>query len=891
MRELEQSGQQVNSLEGEGFKEAFVESSLFRTVVARESARWAADGHSSAALLRTLRYAPPAPHEIFTEPEYSRLDNSMLILAERGIDKDGDTSITADSMDAYGRFLDGDGPSNGKIFAASPRFTEYMREVAHNGPLGPYFPRVLEGVTTGDEQIIRFVDTNVDNLALFDKTNTWFRERIGIQDNDGTAKVTVLGGSSDRIIERVSEHVADALFNIDGGAESKKELINAYKRFTQLANQLFGIAFDTSSPSPWREFVMQNFTTIAIFASEVGDPKDYFPNKQFKRIEKLYPAIVDKALDTTFLPIYVMASERLMGRIRRSNIDKEILRGDPQRAVNIVEFMVRWADVTAQLSAGEGDKKLEDYDRFAIMQDGINLYLSGQITQDELLSFPERWLTIDSTLTSFPDYVANRIIDVMQDPDVDDDSPKERIRIEFLFDLFTEGELVTKIIEAGLPPTRMIKNLLRGEERKLAVVTNFNRRVLAYATDFPLRYITDWSRHYLEEYLDEEALEDATQRIESVFDAGLAFCDRNEMSVNTRYIILDQILEMYSWPRTIETSREAARLLSQDILPTQKLIDYVKTHPESDLDELRALKDLTRRGFFDPNNELQKELEYFDYVASIEGTRADHNYVYFEGCRYEPIVNNDITPLNAKEKMEVEAAASENANLYWFIAQRAQANRRLVVIGNESWGAYFITDPLRPHLEELGALVSSYKVRIASHTNVDQNRGLLTSIQAYLDTVKPDDIMIVDGTKTFFNEGKPRVSSAMLPYWDWFKQSGQYVMSFWFPVIPEGLKKVYIGEHLADYKAPTGEKPQVIFANPVTDAKHFPDFPEHLTEHNPAYFDDIHGDAKSEIVFTPKGIQRITNGHTKDQLIDLIQVHMQRVLPNMIRRTNPLRVS
>src|SRR3989344_9414301 len=101
MRELEQLSKPVNSLEGEGFSNAFAESSLFRTVLARQSARWAADDHSSATLVHSLKNAPPAPHEIFHEQEFMNLDNSMMILSERGIDVIGDSDINLGSMDTY----------------------------------------------------------------------------------------------------------------------------------------------------------------------------------------------------------------------------------------------------------------------------------------------------------------------------------------------------------------------------------------------------------------------------------------------------------------------------------------------------------------------------------------------------------------------------------------------------------------------------------------------------------------------------------------------------------------------------------------------------------------------------------------------------------------------
>ncbi|MCE2448411.1 MAG: hypothetical protein J4F35_08510, partial [Candidatus Latescibacteria bacterium] len=121
----------------------------------------------------------------------------------------------------------------------------------------------------------------------------------------------------------------------------------------------------------------------------------------------------------------------------------------------------------------------------------------------------------------------------------------------------------------------------------------------------------------------------------------------------------------------------------------------------ADLDQRRRATSL---GQFDPDDLLQRELEYRRYASEakrqptwpqdeVERRRA------FDALEILPPQQEEDCILTDQDRIEVQRAAWEARGLLDFLRHfRAHTQRSIVVVGNERYGRLFVVEPLEPHL-------------------------------------------------------------------------------------------------------------------------------------------------------------------------------------------------
>lgn len=876
----------MRRLEQEMLDEGVFSSSLINEVLTIEAARRSrksiGNGFNSPPLYqRSLDQGlDPDGHLgmaiIIHNPEFVLLRNEILAKENgQGSTSTNTEMIRTQSLERYAQFLSSGAPLEAKLFAASEPFRLYIREAS----LGPSFQRVLAGIKSADPRALSFTEQNFTTLSALDKTyfyldrfNELFRGRRSDQmwlldEIESSRRGLTLHAVFDTRSKDHSYYRENGLPEAVFSKRARETMHTAFSRYTMVADTLLNAVFNRKD-SPWRKFVMENFEVVFTAACALEkDIRYYNPLAAYTRIQKLFGGY--KAGDWDFFAKYVWFSRELYPNAREF-YDEDILKMDDRRPRTFVGYAQEMHEALQQLD--EKDIPIQSY-----IGHWPQKHAQGAISEEELLEVAHHAKAIAQVFFSLPEHVRTRF----------GDYPLYNILCEAgTSDFYKHGEQIASLIGVGIVPFDRMLSALDGQDDKLATIKEFGKAIFDVHftaakrdTNGMIYIASGLVMQFLEEKIDVEDLLVIAAHLPAI-DQAIQLFLQHQKDINFPKTPLADELEMLyksQWENPADVAAAAA-LLSQGILPTRRLIAYLKDN-EGGISKLRELQQETTAGKFDSENEVQKDLEYSVYLSIPRKDREVRNYQLFSELPYASIKDLFLLP---SEQMEAEAASFEAAKLYWFIAQRAQANRRLAVIGNESYGAYFITDPLKPHLEELGVQVSRYYIH--SGGDMDQNRKrLLKAIQIYLDRENPDDIIIVDGSRNSFSGGSPRLPAALAKYYEWFRS--RYHVAHWVP-IPG--KKVLIGQTLVDYTPPDFSTPQVILANPVIDPKRFPEFPKHLSEHQPAAFDDVLGDVKEEIVFTPKGVQKAENGRTRQQLIDLVQTHMGRILPDMINKTNPL---
>ena len=381
---------------------------------------------------------------------------------------------------------------------------------------------------------------------------------------------------------------------------------------------------------------------------------------------------------------------------------------------------------------------------------------------------------------------------------------------------------------------------------------------------------------------------------------------------------------MMAEPDLIPVARFIPTLIDNEIFPTHTVLQHLISRGVEGLEELRQLKYDIQRGNLNPQNTLQRDLEYWNYLKMAKDGKLD--YDDFQKLDFVEPPSEGV--LRVSDKMEAAATAYEDAHLYWFIRGGLNPNRDKVVIGNERFGYRFYVDPLKPDLEDLGVSVNSYGTAyihsMIPNDEHDFEALLPQSFADYLTERGYPNIVIVDGSNDAFRNGIPRLPSAHVGYLGWFMAYNEalgvtdyfspsieqvlktnesygrlvdrlratdirtpYNISFW---TPQQSSRILIGSHEVDYRTPNNEGPQLVLANPIVIPSEHPDFPEELSQHQSGYFNDP--DEKlpqgSELVLTKHGMQVIHHGMDEAQFTSLVQMAIITNLPRMIRETNPL---
>ncbi|MBI3093189.1 MAG: hypothetical protein HYZ02_03070, partial [Candidatus Levybacteria bacterium] len=219
---------------------------------------------------------------------------------------------------------------------------------------------------------------------------------------------------------------------------------------------------------------------------------------------------------------------------------------------------------------------------------------------------------------------------------------------------------------------------------------------------------------------------------------------------------------------TAETVDSLALLLSYGIFPTEQLRKFMSEQGEAGLASLRELKEKTKSGALVPENRLQADLEFSEYLKLIGDSTKNTTYEDFTKLRFVT-EDEEVLDLSMSERMEAEAAAFEAARLFWFIKERLDRGRKVHVVGNERYGSAFVVNPLRRHLEDVGVNISFYRIPSTS-VSKDQASEKIFSYWFTNELIQNrPDVIIIDGTRTPYDEkGLPRLPRAMVGYLNWF---------------------------------------------------------------------------------------------------------------------------
>ncbi len=390
---------------------------------------------------------------------------------------------------------------------------------------------------------------------------------------------------------------------------------------------------------------------------------------------------------------------------------------------------------------------------------------------------------------------------------------------------------------------------------------------------------------------------------------------------DSRYTLINSQLQKILLDSTIFSHPENPVLyLKRGIMPTSVLLEFAKGNDNLE-ESLAQLEQATEDGHFDPRNLVQRDLEYQRYLKMVNNPKwAEDPYQKFQELQFI----GDRVPereLNLQEGMESEALVYEAAYFYWLVKSRVDMGRKVSVVGNRRYGDYFVTDVLRRDLEELGVQVSSYKIGSSGIREKEVYDVFPDSFIQGISRETPD-IIIVDGTpNATTRDNSARLPSAMVGYDEWFsiynEAVGADLEDMDLPKNARGdlIKKIVVSEPAVPYKIaywspmeftkvtlgnsqkslpnemPDTENPVVILTNPVIVPDKFKGFPKHLEGHKPGFFDDpekyIRGE--KEIVFDTNGVREwVKDGLGEDEYVNLVQNRMIRILPRILRETNPL---
>lgn len=432
----------------------------------------------------------------------------------------------------------------------------------------------------------------------------------------------------------------------------------------------------------------------------------------------------------------------------------------------------------------------------------------------------------------------------------------------------------------------------------------------ALTLESKIHIFSQWSQAHNENNLTEENLDKLTEALGTFAeneDELLHKLKLHKEDKKTQYLLK----RLYSSRMLIEAPGAVSELLSRGVFPTERLIASLSQNSTT-IDEITNLKELTESGKFDPLNRLQKELEFLDFMKLNDKVPNNPDEI-FDGLQFynQQEIERE---LSLREQVEAEAAALEAANIYWLVRERVESGRKVTVVGNQRYGDYFVMEPLRTELQELGVTLSSFKIGSSGSHPANLPDIFPSYFIEYLAEEKPD-VIIIDGTARFKENNVPRLPASFYGYLNWFELYNQqatgeasdqetaeeilakiksanpqmsYKIAHWSP---QESDEIIIGQTKIKRQSPDYRSPNVIFANPVIDADTFSNYPEYLKEHTPAFLDDPerHIGSKKKIALTSYGVKSVVEGSIGEmQFANSIQNHMIKKLPRFIRETDPV---
>ena len=348
---------------------------------------------------------------------------------------------------------------------------------------------------------------------------------------------------------------------------------------------------------------------------------------------------------------------------------------------------------------------------------------------------------------------------------------------------------------------------------------------------------------------------------------------------------------------------------------TPPLIDFLSKGSDFDalLAELDRYRADTRKGQFDINNILQRDLEFRRFA--YEYTRVLEPLTYQLQNRYPPPKSNEelyrlfnqleeLPPVAANKPhlseqhlAEVGRTAYEAAGFLKFLRGfRARTSRHIVVVGNDRYGRQWVVEPIEAYLKE-GFTLRYDRVRSGTSARLSVPSAFPRDFVKEINDQMPH-IVIVDASHAPPSNDVMQLSRALRGYAHWFAvfndlraegdlaryQDESSLPAEHFPELMKWHDYVARKEQLQEWVSPGqtyrvttwapelrdtvilgdmrvkrypaispeeigGDVPLVILANPIIYRTEGDDLPDALRGTTPRYFDDPEAHAADSIVF------------------------------------------
>ena len=378
---------------------------------------------------------------------------------------------------------------------------------------------------------------------------------------------------------------------------------------------------------------------------------------------------------------------------------------------------------------------------------------------------------------------------------------------------------------------------------------------------------------------------------------------------------------------------------------TSVIVEYLAGEGDIDglIGELERLREETRRGKFDMENVLQRELEYKRFESEARRQRdwpkeAEEQRAAFEALRWmaEEEDGKDFV-LSERDRVEARRAAYEGKLFYDFLVEfRERTDRVIAVIGNERYGRHWVVEPLEAYLE---GEFEIYYFRVPSHESMRltvphylerfQLNGFTPEFVKRLSREMPH-VIIVDecsprraenyskmarGVRDLVNwfmvfndlraegDGSRYEGESTLPthhfgelrkwyeyvqVWrklkPWVEPGETYAVAHWAPELKE---EVLMGDMIIPNRRPDldSDKAQVVLANPAIYRTEGEDLPELLRQTQPYYFNDPEYRVREELVpgFGAHGFEVRVVGPTTDEYVAAAQEQIKLEIAALMR--------
>lgn len=772
------------------------------------------------------------------------------------------------AKDTYLDLLSSWAPASSKDFAVSKDFQDHVRTQGKKGEIGPYFVEYMNFLA--GTNFVRNPErrkTITDVFTQLDNTYFWFEDYFAGK----------LGLHAIRIDRRKPDDKRD----------SKEVMTQAFEDFKAASNSLVKGLTDKENPH-WRDFAIAALPALYRFIQfehyPSADPYVYDGAHGIERAKALASTLpLEKG---QFLLDYLWLTSTHQFDHAEKAFDDEIRSGNLERA----EAYMQFAEDT-YFSTKREKKGFMPYEEEFVWIIMMREFTEGKIALDTLKRTPEAWNKLRTAYFSLSPKARKSMSSWSEGVQEQDAEGKTTIEIALWNAIMTspllleDPDLVAKVVAARFPPSRRnIQRFKLGEENPAVLKAILDTRKLLTKDDKGVEISVD---DLIEDVLSGKlAVEQLPQLAQNTVALQRQAKKIYEVVPGKRRVMRDDLAALFRAPLALTDFQEADALLKVGVFPSVSLREFVRQHGERAFELLERLRQETARERFHPGSLPQRDIEYLTYLnLANKHNISPSNFSIFETLPFSPS-GERVTSLEHEQRTEAEAAAFEAANLYWLIQEKRDLNRRVAVIGNQRYGAYFIAEPLRPFLQDIGVSVyNNYYVRSGGNNKEDLAKEF-ARLQALLKEGRFDDILIVDGTPSPYSGDTPRLPGSLGTYAEWLEENSNnhgYNIAHW---VPQPASEINYGRRdNRPYNPPTNKGQEIILANPVMQPDKFDDFPRMLRNHKPGYLDDPerYSKTKQDLAFTEKGVELLQFGMTEPEFVNLVQAHMISVMPRYQR--------